>query len=193
MFMEPQQPIQPIYTSTSMQPAGNGWTQKQKRIMLIAGVLVGLIVLLFLATAIFGGKQSVDQVALTTVSARNIGILNLLDTFESDLRTAEGGEYVSRAKILIASDNLLIMNYLASRYSTAPSKQQTLNLNFGGISSELEKATTQSDFDKFFISTIDYEIEANKTLLKNLDPADIDSVLEPIVSTSITNYDSLLN
>ncbi len=193
MFMEPQQPIQPIYTSSPAQPVGNGWTNKQKKIMLVTGVLVGLVVLLFIFTAIFGSSQSANQVLLTTVNVKNSEILVLLDEFEGELQTAEGSDYVSRAKILVTSDNLSITNYLAARYSTAPSEQQILDLGLTVTSSELENATTQSDFDKYFISTISHEIDANITLLKKLDPADIDSVLEPIVSTSITNYESLLN
>lgn len=186
--MEPQQPIQPMYSPAPTQTSGGGFTRKQKIVMLSVGVFAILGILLILVTAIFGGKQSANEVSLTIVNARNNGILVLLDTFESDLRTAEGVSYVSRAKIFITSDSLLLAGY-----SPSPSAKQVSDLNFLALTDELTKASTQSDFDKFFISSINYEIEANKTLLEKLDPADVSSTLEPIVSTAITNYESLLN
>lgn len=156
--------------------------------MLTTGVFVGLGILLIIVTALFGGKQSANEVSLTIVNARNNEILVLLDTFEPNLRTPEGVSYVSRAKILITSDSLLLASY-----SPSPSAKQVSDLNFVALTTELTKASTQSDFDKLFISTINREIATNKTLLEKLDPADVGSVLEPIISTSITNYDSLLN
>ena len=82
--MQPQQsqPLQPIYTSPSPQPTGGGWTNRQKRIMLITGIFAGAAIMLMIIVAIFGGGQSATQVTLTTVNARNSEIIKLIDEFE---------------------------------------------------------------------------------------------------------------
>lgn len=196
MFMQPnqpQQPIQPIYTQSAIQPTGGGWSKKQKIIMLSTGVFVVIMLLIMLLTAIFSSSQSPTQVTLTTVDARNTGILALIDQFESNLRTASSQSFTSQAKILIASDNLSISDYLAKQYSGASSKKQMAELNFTNIASELEKATTQSDFDQVFVDTIKYEIDNNKKLLENIASESLNDVLEPIVTTSIDNDSSLLD
>jgi len=151
------------------------------------------MLLIMLLTAIFSSSQSPTQVTLTTVDARNTGILALIDQFESNLRTASSQSFTSQAKILIASDNLSISDYLAKQYSGAPSKKQMAELNFTNIASELEKATTQSDFDQVFVDTIKYEIDSNKKLLENIASESLNDVLEPIVTTSIDNDSSLLD
>lgn len=185
--MQPEQPIQPSY-SPPTQSVGTSFSRKQRLLMYGVGIFAGFSILLIVGTFVFGGKQSPNQVALNTVYSRNVQILNLLDTYGGDLRTAEGISDVSRSTILITSDNLSL-----SEYASSLGEKQIAEFGFEAIMTELEKAIPQSDFDEYFIATVNYEIASNKALLEGLDPSDVASSLEPIISTAISNYDSLLN
>lgn len=189
--MEPQQPTQPVYASPPTQNPG-GFSPKQKRIMIATGILFVLFIFLMIFAAVFGGQKSTTEVTLTSVSARNSEVLRLIDELEDELTTPAGNAYATQAKILLISDNLIIVDYTNSAYSSTHSSEQVANTEITATIAALSDRTNQNDFDQVFIDSIQFELELNKALMEQINPEAQSATLLEITKTSINNFNSLL-
>ncbi len=190
--MQPEQPIQPIYSLPPTPNNPGGFTLKQKRIMLITGILVAVFAFLMIFTAIFGGKQSATEVSLTSVTARNSEIIRLINKLESELKTTEGKAYATQAKILLTSDNLVIIDYTLGTFSSTHTAQQVANTEITSTISALSDRQNQNDFDQVFIDSIRFELKLNKALLEQINSEMSPESLVSMTSVAIANYSSLL-
>jgi len=190
--MQPEQPVQPIYSPPPTQNNPGGFSLKQKRIMLITGILAVVFIFLMIFSAIFGGKQSANEVILTSVTARNSEIIRLIDELEPELKTTEGKAYAIQAKILLTSDNLVIVDYTLGVYSSTHTEEQIANIEMTSTIAALSDRLNQNDFDQVFIDSIRFELKLNKALLEQINTETSPESLISITSVAIANYSSLL-
>ncbi len=161
--------------------------------MMATGVLVVVFVFVMIFAAIFGGQKSATEVTLTSVTARNSEVLRLIEELEPELTTASGKAYATQAKILLTSDNLVIVNYTNSVYSATHSAQQIANTEITATIASLGERINQNDFDEVFISSVQFELKLNQALLEQLEPKiEENGLLSNITRTAIANYSSLL-
>lgn len=192
MLMQPEQPIQPTYAPPPMPVESGRFSSKQKKLIIAVGILLLLFIIIMIASSIFGGQSSPTEKSLTSVTARNSEILRVIEALEENLSTSEGKAYAAQTKILLTSDNIQLINYTISQYSATHSAEQIANTELQKTGSDLAARSAQGDFDDVFISTIQFEIELNKTLLEQLDPETLGPNLRIITDTAIFNYNSLL-
>ncbi len=160
--------------------------------MLGTGILVALFIFMMIFAAIFGGQKSATEITLTSVSARNIEVLRLIEELEPELTTTAGKTYATQAKILLTSDALAISNYTLSVYSSTYSAKQLEDTEITSTIAKLTDRTNQNDFDTVFIDSIRFELKLNEALLEQLNPETQPEQLKEITSTAIANYASLL-
>lgn len=190
--MQPQETTQPVYAQPPTQNNPGGFTLKQKRIMLATGVLFVLFIFLMIIAAVFGGEKSTTEVTLTSVSARNSEVIRLIDELEEELTTSAGKAYATQTRILLTSDNLIVIDYTNSTYSSSHSSEQVANTEIASTIAALGERTNQNDFDEVFIDSIQFELELNKALLEQINLEGQDKTLTEITTTAIANYSSLL-
>ena len=192
MLMQPEQPIQPTYVPPPIKQESGGFTRKQKRLIMVVGILLGIFVVFLIVSSVFGGKAGPTETTLTSVTARNSGLLTLIDTYEDDLTTEEGKAYATQARILIQSDNNQLTSYTLSQYSSTHTAQQIDNTGLPQTTSSLADRVGQISFDGDFISTIQFEVKLNQSLLQQLNQGSISQNLQEITTTAIQNYQALL-
>lgn len=195
MVMQPQQPSQyqqPVYAPPPMQNRPGRFSMKQKKIFIGVGIALLLLILWMIMSSLLSSKGP-TEVTLTSVSARNSEILRLITEFEPDLSTAKAKTFATQANILIASDDQQITTYTTTAYSSTFTPEQITKTGLVAVGQELTEKSTQNNFDEIFISTLQFEINLNKTLLEQLNTTSGSTFLQETVSTAIHNYDSLLN
>lgn len=193
MLMQPEQPVQPTYVPPPVQTQNPGrFSVKQRRLLVVTGALLITMILVLILGAVFSGKQGPTEVSLTNVAARNSELLRMIDTFEDNLTTNEGKAYATQAKILLTSDNNQIIGYTKSVYGSSYSSKQVADTELQQTSNTLSERVGQNTFDSDFISTIQFEINLNKTILKQMDVSESQPNLYEVTSVAITNADSLL-
>jgi len=189
---QPVQPVQPTYVPPPIQQSSGRFSQKQKRLIIIAATLLGLFIVILILGSVLGGQAGPTEKTLTAVNARNAALLTLIESFENELSTEDGKAFAIQAKILILSDNNQLISYTQSQFGSTYGAQQIEDTGLSQTTAALNERLGQPNFDGDFISTVQFEVDLNKALLKQMNQGSIDPDLQEISATAIENYQALL-
>lgn len=170
-------------------PLLNDADPKQKRLTIVIGTLVGLLLIFFLINMFTGGNKLKDK--FEPVYSKQQDILFLLDTADDHAKNSNDNEIIVIGTIYGTDSLLELQNYNTEEKVGAKLSEEP-GIDLQALDGEFEESLKRNQFHETLVEFTKSEVEEYITMLKDLKSSAKDETLAALLDGIIARHTSFL-